>query len=116
MLSTLRQEISSHLLAQSLQGIELLVEELGPTAHPGFRYFAETFRTMVRCVDGRTFAGNAPAPVERLEPIHLMRDINPHLAFSVSFLTSPKKHPLYARPWKQRRLARGEEERKGVKK
>ena len=46
----------------------------------------------------------------------LMRDINPHLAFSVSFLTSPKKHPLYARPWKQWRLARGEEEGKDVKK
>src|SRR5260370_9978180 len=75
MLSTLRQEISSHLLAQSLQGIELLVEELGPTAHPGFRYFAEPFRTMVRCVDGRTFAGNAPAPVEDLEPIHDAREI-----------------------------------------
>src|SRR5437879_11139918 len=70
MLSTLRQEISPHLLAQGLQGIELLVEELGPTAHPGFRYFAEPFRTMVRCIDGRTFAGNSPAPVESLEPIH----------------------------------------------
>src|SRR6516225_12334693 len=47
---------------------------------------------------------------------HLMRDINPHLSFSVSFLTSPKKHPLYARPWKQWRLAGGEEERQGVDK
>ena len=44
-----------------------------------------------------------------------MRDINPHLTFSVSFLTSPKNHPLYARPWKQWRLARGEEEGKDVK-
>jgi hypothetical protein len=44
-----------------------------------------------------------------------MRDINPHLVFSVSFLTSPKKHPLYAKPWKQWRLARGEEEGKDVK-
>ena len=44
-----------------------------------------------------------------------MRDINPHLAFSVSFLTSPKSHPLYARPWKQWRLAGGEGEGKGVK-
>jgi hypothetical protein len=51
MISTLRQEISPHLLAQSLQCIELLVEELGPTAHAGFRYFAKPFRTMVRCVD-----------------------------------------------------------------
>jgi hypothetical protein len=115
MISTLRQEISPHLLAQGLQGIELLVEELGPTAHAGFRYFAELFRTMARCVDGRTFAGNAPAPVESLEPIHLMRDINPHLAFSVSFLTNPKKHALDARPWKQWRLAGGEEEGKDVK-
>src|SRR5438132_12781130 len=75
MLSTLRQEISPHLLAQGLQGIELLVEELGPTAHPGFRYFAEPFRTMVRCIDGRTFAGNFPAPVESLEPIDEAREI-----------------------------------------
>jgi hypothetical protein len=45
-----------------------------------------------------------------------MRDINPHLAFSVSFLTSPKKHPLYARLWKQWRLAGGDKEGKDVKK
>src|SRR2546425_11098986 len=75
MLSTLRQEISPHLLAQGLQGIQLLVKELGSTAHAGFRYFAQPFRTMVRCVDGRTFAGNAPAPVESLEPIHDPREI-----------------------------------------
>jgi len=41
-----------------------------PDGAPRFRYFAEPFRTMVRCVDGRTFAGNAPASVESLEPIH----------------------------------------------
>jgi hypothetical protein len=52
----------------------------------------------------------------RSHPRHLMRDINPHLAFSVSFLTSLKKHPLYARSWKQWRLARGQEETNGVKK
>ena len=46
----------------------------------------------------------------------LMRDINPHLAFSVSFLTSLKKQPLYARSWKQWRLARGQEETNGVNK
>jgi hypothetical protein len=40
-------------------------------------------------------------------PGHLTRDINPHLTFSVSFLTSLQKHPLYANPWKQWRLARG---------
>ena len=45
-----------------------------------------------------------------------MRDINPHVAFSVSFLTSAKKRPLYARPCKQWRLARGEEEGKDAKK
>jgi hypothetical protein len=45
-----------------------------------------------------------------------MRDINPHLAFSVSFLTSLKKHPLYARSWKQWRLARGKEETDSVNK
>src|SRR2546430_6492645 len=54
-------------------------------------------------------------PYTTLFRSHLMRDINPHLAFSVSFLTNPKKHPLYARPWKQWRLAGGEEEGKGVK-
>ena len=51
MLATLRQEISPHWLAQGLQGIELLVKELGPTVHAGFRYFAEAFRTMAQEAD-----------------------------------------------------------------
>ena len=51
-----------------------------------------------------------------LLPSDLMRDINPHLAFSVSFLTSPKEYPLYARPRKQWRLARREEVSKNVNK
>src|SRR5215472_9316249 len=58
---------------------------------------------------------NRPAAVQRFQPIHLTRDINPRLTFSVSFLSSPQKHPLYANPWKQWRLARGETEGKDVK-
>src|SRR6516164_8746991 len=46
----------------------------------------------------------------------LLRNINPHLAFSISLLTKPKKDPLYARPRKQWRLARGEEGGKAVNK
>jgi len=71
---------------------------------------------MAWCVHLLTAAGNRPASIQSLQSIHLMRDINPHLAFSVSFLTSLKKQPLYARSWKQWRLARGQEETNGVNK
>jgi|SRR6516162_3959601 len=59
---------------------------------------------------------NGPVAVDRLQPTHLTRDINPHLTFSVRFLSSPQKHPLYANPWKQWRLARGKEVGRDVKK
>src|SRR6266446_10787130 len=115
MLAALEQKILPHFTAQGLQRVQLLVIVLGATAHASFRDLAQPFRTVARCIDLRPCTRNRPAPIQRLDPIHLMRDINPHLAFSVSFLTSPKKHPLYARPWKQWRLAGGEEEGKGVK-
>ena len=102
-------------MAHQSQSVELLVVKFCPPAHACFVNLGEPFRTVMRCVDLRPGTGNGPAPIQCLELIHLMRDINPHLAFSVGFLTSPKKHPLYARPWKQWRLAGGEEERKDVK-
>jgi hypothetical protein len=102
-------------MAQRLQRIKLLIIVLGATAHASFSDLAQPFRTVARCLDLRASTRNDPAPIQCLESIHLMRDINPHLAFSVSFLTGPKKHPLYARPWKQWRLAGGEEEGKDVK-
>jgi hypothetical protein len=46
MFSALGQEIASYFLAQCLQCVELLVEELGSTAHAGFRYFVQLFRAM----------------------------------------------------------------------
>src|SRR6516164_1275062 len=39
-----------------------------------------------------------------------------YLTITVRFLSSPQKHPLYANPWKQWRLARGEEVGRDVKK
>src|SRR5262249_35823168 len=81
--------------------------QLCSAPHAGLPDLVQPFLPITRSIDLRTRAGNAPASIERLEPIHLMRDINPHLAFSVSFLTSLKKHLLYARSWKQWRLARG---------
>src|SRR5208283_2917681 len=115
MSAALDQQIASCCLTQRLQRIQLLIEQLGPGANSRFYDLAQPFRTMARRINGDTGTGNGPASIQRLDPIHLMRDINPHLAFSVSFLTSPKNHPLYARPWKQWRLARGEEAGKDVK-
>ena len=45
----------------------------------------------------------------------LMRNVNPSLVFLASLLSTPKKHPLYASPREQWRLARGEEESRDVK-
>src|SRR5215469_13261235 len=101
---------------QNPQDVQFLIEEFGPTAHARFSNLAQPFRTVPRRVDRRAGAGNGPAAIQRFESIQLMRDINPHLEFSVSFLTSLKKHPLYARSRKQWRLARGQEETNGVKK
>jgi hypothetical protein len=99
----------------SRKDVELLVVVFGAPPDSGFDDLAEPFRALTWCIHFTAGARNAPTAIQRFEPIHLMRDINPHLAFSVSFLTSPKKHPLYARPWKQWRLAGGEEEGKDVK-
>ena len=99
MFAALLHQISSYQSMQSSQGIELLVEELGPTPHPNFLNLVQPFRTVARGIDRCAGTSNGPASIECLDSIHSMRDINPHLAFSVSFLTSLKKHPLYARSW-----------------
>ena len=59
MVSALGQEIASYFLAQCLQRVELLVEELGLTAHAGFRYLVQPFRAMAWSVDGCASAGMA---------------------------------------------------------
>lgn len=52
MFSALGQEIASHFLAQCLQRVELLVEQLGSTAHAGFRYLVQPFRAVAWSIDG----------------------------------------------------------------
>ena len=60
--SALRQEIASHFLAQCLQRVELL-EELGSTAHAGFRNLVQPFRAMAWSIDGCAGARNGPASI-----------------------------------------------------
>ena len=73
--SALGQQIPSHDLAQALPPVELLVSELGSTAHPRFRDLAQPFRPMRGCVDLCAGTSNALAMVQRLGPIHHSRQI-----------------------------------------
>jgi len=93
-------KIDAHKLAERLR-----LHDLKPMYHGenGIRMLRELARSYLTRGQGSL-------------PCDLMRDINPRLAFSVSFLTSLKKHPLYARSWKQWRLARGEQATNHVKK
>src|SRR5215472_10198197 len=116
MLPALGQKLISYLAPQNLQSIQMLIKQLCAAAHAGLRNLVQPLLPIARGIHLGTPTRNAPASIQRLEPIHLTGDINPHLTFSVSFLSSPQKHPLYANPWKQWRLARGEEEGKDVKK
>src|SRR5215469_9624696 len=63
MFSAFGQQIPSHSLAQRSHPIELLVEELGPPAHPGFFDLVQPLGTMTRCVDLQTPTKNAPASI-----------------------------------------------------
>src|SRR5271169_746034 len=75
MFLALDEEIPTCLLPQPLQGIELLIEELGSTAHPSFGDLAQPFAAVARCVYGCTGAGNTPASIQCLNPIHHPREV-----------------------------------------
>src|SRR5271157_5787802 len=70
MFAALLDQISSYHSMQSSQGIEFLVEELGPTAHPNFLNLVQPFRTVARGIDRRAGTSNGPASIECLESIH----------------------------------------------
>src|SRR6266851_3857641 len=75
MLAALRQKIAPCFLAQLLQPIQLLIEQLGPAPNAWFRDLAQPFRTMTRCIDRGATAGNTPASVQRFYPVHGAREI-----------------------------------------
>jgi len=55
---------------QSLQGVEFLIAELGPTAHANFCNLGQPSRTVARGVDRGAGAGNGPTAIQRFESIH----------------------------------------------
>src|SRR2546429_545910 len=65
----------SRLLAQDNQHVELLVVKLCSAAHAGLGDLAQPFLTMARMVDTLAGAGNAPAAIDRLDPVHDPREV-----------------------------------------
>src|SRR2546429_637094 len=62
-------------LAQDNQHVELLVVKLCSAAHAGLGDLAQPFLTMARMVDTLAGAGNAPAAIDRLDPVHDPREV-----------------------------------------
>src|SRR5579863_2314872 len=62
-------------LAELLRAVLLRPVYDGENGLRTLKELSRSYLTMARCVDGRTFARNAPAPVESLEPIHDAREI-----------------------------------------
>src|SRR5439155_60995 len=55
--------------------VELLVVKLCSAAHAGLGDLAQPFLTMARMVDTLAGAGNAPAAIDRLDPVHDPREV-----------------------------------------
>ncbi|HZM11323.1 MAG TPA: hypothetical protein VFC15_14040, partial [Candidatus Limnocylindrales bacterium] len=70
MFAALLDQISPYCSMQSLEGIEFLVEELGPTTHARFLNLFQPSRTVARGVDRHAGASNGPASIERFESVH----------------------------------------------
>src|SRR3984893_11360515 len=62
--SAFRQQISSYLLAQRPQGVQLLVVDLRPAMHAGFCDLAEPLGAIAWCVHALPRAGNRPTPIK----------------------------------------------------
>ena len=69
-LPALDQQLTSHLLVQEQQGVELLVVKLCSAAHAGFGDFHQPLGTVARCVNLLTGTGNGPTPVQRFDTNH----------------------------------------------
>src|SRR5207249_10661971 len=74
-LIALGKEFLPRLLAQDNQHVELLVVKLCSAAHAGLGDLAQPFLTMARMVDTLASAGNAPAAIDRLDPVHDPREV-----------------------------------------
>ena len=72
---TLGQQLSSYLLAQRPQRVQLLVVDLRPPSHADFADLGQPFTTIARCVQALARAGNSPASIESFQTIHHSRDI-----------------------------------------
>src|ERR1022692_4368181 len=75
MLATLPQEFASRLQTQRLQTIELLVYMFGSHPDSWLLDVAQPLGAMTGSVDAGASAGNGPAAVQRLDPIHGACDI-----------------------------------------
>src|ERR1700746_3458198 len=70
MLPTLRQKLTSYLAPQNLQSIQMLIKQLCAAVHASVRNLVQPLLPITRGIDSRASAGNAPAAIQPLEPIH----------------------------------------------
>src|ERR1700682_1362926 len=75
MLVALLQEFASRLQTQRLQTIELLVQVFGSNPNTWFHELVQPLGAMTGSIDADATAGNAPAAVQRFDPIHGAGDI-----------------------------------------
>src|SRR6202158_1227511 len=70
------QQISSYLLTQRSQCVQLLVVDLRPAMHAGFADLGEPFRAIAWCVHALARAGNRRTPLKALYAVHPPRAIS----------------------------------------
>ncbi len=75
MLVTLPQEFTSGLQTQRLQTVELLVYMLGSNPDSWFQELVQPLGAMTGSINAGATTGNAPAAVQRFDPIHGAGDI-----------------------------------------
>src|SRR5260370_34248836 len=75
MLPAFGQQLLPCFLSYLHQKVELLIGLLSPATHTGFPQFFQPGGAMAQGIDLLAGAGNRPAPIYRLEPIHHAREI-----------------------------------------
>ena len=75
MLLAFGQQLSPGLSTQVQQNIQLLVEPLSATTHPRLGKLFQPSVTVADRIDLRAGAGDRPASIESLEPVHHSRAI-----------------------------------------
>src|SRR5215472_10100239 len=76
MLPALGQKLISYLAPQNLQSIQMLIKQLCAAAHAGLRNLVQPLLPIARGIHLGTPTRNAPASIQRLEPIHDVRYTN----------------------------------------